>query len=495
LLRATALRPSSAEAFADLGAAYDRQNLHEQAIRAYRKSVELKPNLGHVQYRLGQLYALYSRAAEAADCFDRAADIRRNTTDARLYRSDAQLLRGDITGAEQWARKAVALEPASSAANGTLGGVLYAQGRFDEAAACFEAALRIDPKLAKCWDGLAHCRKFSSADSEILERMGNVLRRGDLHDAERMTIHFAMGKINDDCAAYGTAMEHFDAANRLRARDLRFDRAGLAAEVARNTELFTPGFLASHAATGSADPRPLFIVGMYRSGTTLVEQILSSHHQIAAGGELTVWTPSDLDIDVATGDFNADRTQAAIARYLSVLDRIGPDAARVTDKLPFNFLRLGAIHSLLPRARIIHCQRDPIDTCLSIYTTLFSSPIPYAARKADLVFCYQQYLRAMHHWRKMLPAGTLLEVQYERLIADRERETRRLISFTGLEWDENCLRPEQNKRAVGTSSAWQVRQPVYTTSMQRWRRYEPWIGELRALLSNEVQESKEAVLF
>jgi len=483
LLRATALRLGSAAAHADLGAAYDRQNLHEQAIQAYRKAVELKPNLGAVQYRLGELYVLYSRAAEAADCFERAADTKRNTTDARLYHSDAQLLRGDVSGAEQWARKAVAIEPASAAANGTLGGVLYAQGRFDEAATFFEAALRLNPTLAKCWDGLAHCRKFSSTDSEILARMGSVLQRNDLNDVSRMTIHFAMGKINEDCEDYANAMEQFDAANRLRARDLQFDRANLAAEVDRNIQIFTPDFMARHAASGSRDQKPLFIVGMFRSGTTLVEQIVSSHAQIAAGGELTVWAPTDLDIDAATGDFNADRTQAAIAKYLSVLQKIGPHAARVTDKLPFNFLRLGAIHSLLPQARIIHCQRDPIDTCLSIYTTHFSSRIPYAARKADLVFCYQQYLRMMDHWRKTLPAGIFQEVQYERLIADRESETKRLIAFTGLPWDENCLRPEQNKRTVGTSSAWQVRQPVYTTSMQRWRRYEPWIGELRALLS------------
>jgi hypothetical protein len=319
--------------------------------------------------------------------------------------------------------------------------------------------------------------------------MDAVLKRNDLTDGERLTIHFAMGKVYDDCGDYAHAMEQFNAANRLRAKDLLFDRAGLAAEIDSNIQHFTPEFMGRHAASGSSDPKPLFIVGMYRSGTTLVEQIVSSHPQITAGGELTVWGPSDLDIDMATGDFDADRSHAAIATYLSVLQKIGPDAARVTDKLPFNFLRLGAIHSLLPEARIIHCQRDPIDTCLSIYTTLFSSRVPYAARKADLVYCYQQYLRMMDHWRRVLPAGILLEVQYERLIADRESVTRRLISFTGLPWVENCLRPDQNKRAVGTSSAWQVRQPVYTSSIQRWRRYEPWIGELRTLLPREGQDA------
>ncbi|MEJ0046196.1 MAG: sulfotransferase [Rhodospirillales bacterium] len=321
--------------------------------------------------------------------------------------------------------------------------------------------------------------------------MRTVLRRADLHDAERMTIHFAMGKVYDDLADYAHAMEQFDLANRLRAKDIKFDRAGFAALVDANIRQFTRDFIARNAASGIPDQRPLFIVGMYRSGTTLVEQVLSSHPEIAAGGELTVWTPADIDIDAATGEFDPDHTHAAIAKYLAALQKIGPCAARVTDKLPFNFLRLGAIHSLLPNARIIHCQRDPIDTCLSIYSTLFNTRVAFAARKDDLVFCYQQYLRMMEHWRKILPADVFVDVQYERLIADRETETRRLIAFTGLEWNESCLQPEQNKRSIGTSSAWQARQPVYATSLHRWRRYEPWIGELRQLLPPGAQKPPE----
>ena len=225
---------------------------------------------------------------------------------------------------------------------------------------------------------------------------------------------------------------------------------------------------------------------MYRSGTTLVEQIVSSHPDVAAGGELTVWGPTDMEVDAATGRFDPDAARAATARYLTMLHRIGPSAPRVTDKLPFNFLRLGAIHSTMPRARIIHCRRDPIDTCLSIYSTLFTSRMSFAADKSALVFCYRQYLRMMDHWRKVLPPEVLLDVQYETLIADRDAQTRRLIAFAGLDWNDLCLRPEQNARPISTASAWQARQPVYATSLQRWRRYEPWIGELRQLLADET---------
>ncbi|HEY2446820.1 MAG TPA: sulfotransferase [Rhizomicrobium sp.] len=482
LARAVTLRPGSAPAWRDLGTSYDRQNLHEQAIEAYRRAVELEPKLADVHRRLGELYAMYSRNEEAGDSYDRAADVEPDATNARLYRSDALLLRSDISAAERRAREAVALEPASFAANGALAGLLYAQGRFEDATTCFETALRLNPKAAQCWDGLVHCRRFSESDNSILDRMRAVLRRDDLNDSERMTIQFAMGKVYDDCGEYAHAMEQFDAANRLRAQDLTFDRANFAALVDRNIQRFTPDFIARKAASGARDSKPLFIVGMYRSGTTLAEQIVSSHPDIAAGGELTVWTPADIEIDAATGEFDAERARAAIAKYLSVLQKIRPSAARVSDKLPFNWFRLGAIHSLMPNARIIHCRRDAIDTCLSIYSTLFRSRVSFAARKDDLAFCYRQYLRMMDHWRKVLPAEIFLDVQYERLIADREAETRRLIAFTGLDWNDGCLRPEQNERSIKTSSAWQARQPVYATSLQRWRCYEPWLGELRQLL-------------
>jgi tetratricopeptide (TPR) repeat protein len=487
LARAVALRPGSTAAWRDLGASYDRQSLHPQAIEAYRRAVELEPNLGDVLCRLGELNTMYSRMEEASDCFERAADVNPETTKARLLRSDARLLRGDIFDAEGWARKAVALDPASDAAHGTLAGLLYARGRFDEAAISFEAALRLNPKAARCWHGLAECRTFSENDNAILDRMRAVLQRGGLHDEERMTMHFAVGKVYDDCGDYARAMEHFDAANRLRARGLKFDRSSFESLINKTIQRFTRDFIASNRAFSTRDPRPLFIVGMYRSGTTLVEQIVSSHPEIGAGGELTVWTPTEIDVDAATGVFDSDCAQAAIAKYLSVLQRIAPSATRVTDKLPLNFLRLGAIHSLMPNARIIHCRRDPIDTCLSIYSNLFKSRVPFAASKGDLAFCYELYLRVMDHWRNVLPREVLLDVQYERLIADREAETRRLIAFAGLEWNDSCLQPEQNKRTIDTASARQARQPVYATSVQRWRRYEPWIGELGQLLSPKVQ--------
>jgi tetratricopeptide (TPR) repeat protein len=473
LAHAVELKPDSAAALWDLGAAYDQQDLHDHAIDAYQRAVTLSPRLAPVQLRLAQLYAAYSRNEDAAAALDHAAEAKPKTIEARLYRADAAHLRGDSIAAEKWARQAVALAPANAAAQGGLAGILYNQGRFAEAATGFEQALRLEPRAGKSWHGLAHCRKYAPGDDALSQRMEAVLRRPDLPDPERMIVHFALGKVLEDRGHYAAAMAQFDAANALRARGAPFDRAGMASLVDRAIATFTPDFFARHAATAAPDETPLFIVGMYRSGTTLVEQILSSHPAIAAGGELTVWGPTELEAD-ENGDLPAARTGGAVAKYLSVLARIGPAAARVTDKLPANLFRLGAIHTLLPRARIIHCRRDPAETCLSIYTTNFSARLPFAARRDDLAFYYRHYARVMAHWRSVLPPEVFLEVDYERLVADRAAETARLVSFTGVTWDEACLRPEQNGRAIGTASAWQARQPVYGTSVERWRRFTGW---------------------
>jgi hypothetical protein len=256
---------------------------------------------------------------------------------------------------------------------------------------------------------------------------------------------------------------------------------------------FTPGFFAENPAFGRDDDAPLLIVGLPRSGTTLVEQIISSHPRVAAGGELPFWVKRAGPWGIAEATYLSPETAHNLAgEYLAQLRRIGPTATRITDKQPFNVLHLGIIHLLLPKARIIQCRRHPVDTCLSIYFTNFTQVIEFATDKADLADGYQLYARLMDHWRTVLPSDRLLEVHYEELIADREAVTRRLIAFSGLDWSDSCLQPERNNRAVITASLWQARQPVYATSVERWRHYEPWLGELSRLLPADRAGGSEA---
>jgi hypothetical protein len=228
----------------------------------------------------------------------------------------------------------------------------------------------------------------------------------------------------------------------------------------------------------------VLIVGMPRSGTTLVEQILSSHPEIGGGDELTFWSEKA----AALADAGARALTRAVARaivddYLGLLRGIAPAARRVTDKMPQNYLHLGLVHMMFPRARIIHCRRNPVDTCLSIYFTHFSLMKDYAFDRRGIVFFYEQYLKFMTLWRHVLPSDRLIEIDYETLITDREQVTRRMIDFCGLEWHSACLYSESNPRAVKTASMWQARQPIYKTSVERWRRYEPWLSEFRQLLA------------
>jgi Sulfotransferase family len=224
---------------------------------------------------------------------------------------------------------------------------------------------------------------------------------------------------------------------------------------------------------------------MPRSGTTLVEQIVSSHPGVAAGGELTFWTERGAawhkaGLAVAEATFQAQ----AAADYLGLLRAIGPKAARVTDKMPFNFLWAGLIHLAFPRATIIHCRRAAIDTALSIHQTHFHPALAFPTGGAELVSYIKGYRRVTDHWRWVLPAEQFIEIDYEELIGRPEPVIRRIIASCGLPWDDACLHPEQNPRAVKTPSKWQTRQPIFRTSVERWRRYEPWLGPLRDLLGD-----------
>ena len=227
------------------------------------------------------------------------------------------------------------------------------------------------------------------------------------------------------------------------------------------------------------------IAGLPRSGTTLIEQILSSHPEIAAGGELDYWNALNASSreDPLSVAATAEATRRLADDYLAALGAFSPGAKRVTDKAVTNFFDLGVIHRVFPNATLIHSRRHPIDVALSIFTTNFGVSYSFASDRGDLVCYITQYQRLMAHWREALPPDRFVEAEYEALVADPEPHTRRLVAACGLEWNEACLAPHRNTRRIKTASLWQARQPIYRTSVERWRRYEPWLGELRELLS------------
>lgn len=489
--RAIELDPALVVAHFNLGCALERQGRVGDAIAAYRQSVALAPRLAEGFSRLGNLLHSQGRREEARACFESAAAAAPDATIGRLNRAKALIEEEDLAAAEAALRTAAALDPRSSEAHRLLGNIQRETGRFVEAERALSRAIELDRSQIAAYHDLVQCKKLTEADRPLLAQMRSRLADGGLSGRDRALLHFGLGKGLDDLGAFAEAIGHFDEANRLEQGHLGFDRERLAALVDRLMALCSPEALARTTPFGSDCELPVLILGMPRSGTTLVEQIVSSHPRVAAGGELGFWNERGAAF-AASGWPGPPATAQLADDYRARLRQVSAAASRVTDKMPFNFFWTGLVRAALPRAFIVHCRRDPIDTCLSIYCTRFATRQDFAYDRDDIVFYYRQYERLMEHWRRVLPAERFFEIDYEELVAERERSTRALIAFIGLEWDDSCLRPEGNRRVVRTASMWQARQPVYRTSVARWRRYRPWIAEFLALQPGRGGEAPPA---
>jgi tetratricopeptide (TPR) repeat protein len=481
---AVRLNPELASAHHNLAISLDHLGRAEHAFLAYEAAVKLEPGRDMAQFRLGQIHLGRGRQAQAAAAFRAAAAAIPGTTQARINKAFAAEAEGDAAAAQAILRAVLAEDPDCGLAHLVLGHTLGQEGKAAEAAAHLERGISLVPDMIGSWQGFAANTKFTAADHAVIDRIRACLERPALTPVQRKAVHFALGKALDDIGEHGEAMANFDAANRIRAAGAVLDRASLARQSRLLIEATPKGYLDRTPDLGVADETPILIVGMPRSGTTLVEQILSSHPDVAPGGELGFWLERNR---AGTRVFDAtakpETVRALAADYLAVLREIAPGAARVTDKMPFNFGLLGLIRQVFPRATIVHCRRHPVDTCLSIFTTSFETTIDFAGERGSLVYFYRQYQKLMAHWREVLPPDRFIEVDYEALVADPEPLTRRLIAACGLEWNDACLSPHRNQRRITTASLWQARQPIYRTSVERWRRYEPWLGELRQLLA------------
>jgi hypothetical protein len=292
-----------------------------------------------------------------------------------------------------------------------------------------------------------------------------------------------MGKYCDDVNDFARAFQNFKRGNELlktAAEDYdRRERSHLIDDLIR---VYTREALSKIEIAESSSRKPVFVVGMPRSGTSLAEQIIASHPAAYGAGELYFWATVSAKNKGPTQAILSEPTRAKLAKdYLSILDGISANASRVVDKAPVNSDFLGLIYSVFPNARVIYMQRDPIDTCLSCYFQQFLAGLNFTFDLSDLVHYYREHRRIMAHWQAVLPPGFILEVPYEELVADPETWSRKMLEFIGLEWDPRCLEFYTNKRQVATASAWQVRQKIYKNSVERWRNYEKFIGPLKTL--------------
>jgi len=485
LQRAVASNPRYADAYFRLGIAFEKIGNIGEAIGAYDRATQLLPSLTEAWFRAGALAYTLGHRNQAIDCFRRAAVAGRNSF-SRLGKARALLIEDRSQEAEQVLQETLVADPRNAMAYELLGNLLSELGRFDEARACFERAITIAPLLAGSYYDLVRCRPLTSKDDGLLQRMQAALTTSGLEAGQCLRLHLAIGKAAEDLGDYALAMRHFDAADAVRRELVSFDSTAFSIEIDLLIARCTPEWISRAFEIGSSDVTPVLIIGMPRSGTTLVEQIVSMHPEVGAGAELHFWNQrgAEWHRSVAAGNERLFVAKAA-ADYLGLLRAIAPTAARVTDKMPFNFLWAGLIHLTFPRAIIIHCCRDAVDTALSIHQTHFHPSLPFPTGGVELVAYFRAYQRLIDHWRGVLPANRFIEVDYEELTRAPEPVTRRIIAASGLPWHDGCLHPESNPRAVNTPSKWQARQPIYRTSVERWRLYEPWLGPLRALVDDE----------
>ena len=483
LQQALVSNPRYADAHFRMGIALEKAGDIGGAIVAYDHATKLHPNLAEAWFRAGALVHTLGHREEAIGCFLRAATTSAKTSYGRLGKARALLIEDRNQEAEQVLREALVADPENAMAYDLLGNLLSDYGRFDEARACFERAIEIAPLLAGSYYDLVRCRPVTGDDDGLLQRMQAALAIPGLEADQRQRLHLAIGKAADDLGDYALAMRHLDAADLVRRGSGSFNLTAFSIEIERLMARCTPELMTQASALGSPNATPVLIIGMPRSGTTLVEQIVSMHPEVVPGGELNFWNERGAawHRSGAAGNEKSLLKKAA-ADYLAVLRAIAPTTSRVTDKMPFNFLWVGLIHLAFPNAIIIHCRRAAIDTALSIHQTYFHPTLAFPTGGAELVAYFEVYRRLTDHWRNVIPEDRFIEIDYEDLTCAPEPVIRRIIAACGLPWHDACLRPETNSRAVKTPSKWQTRQPIYRTSVARWRRYEPWLGPLRALV-------------
>lgn len=477
--RATALDPRNVEAQTNLGQVLRRAGRLDAAEGSLRRAAALDPGSAACQIDLGNLLVEQRRFREAAEYYQRASELNPALASARRGLATCLRAEGNIGAAIASYRDALARDPDDAATWNDLGRCHVALGHFDDAAQAFRRAVATDPNLADSYRNLANCRLLP-ADHPDMAQVAALAARADLPVEDRVGAYFAIAKVLDDAGRFNEAFAAYEQANRLYRTTMMppFDATELTREIDRIIRQFTPDFLAAVSTWGDPSELPVFIVGVPRSGTSLVEQIAASHSRVFGAGELRSVGKIASELGPPDAPWTPTRVRHAATVYLQKLHALAGGADRVIDKLPDNIFMLGVIAALYPAARVVFCRRDPRDVGLSCYFQKFSAGLlKFSYDLAECGYRIRETERLAEHWRRVLPLRWL-DVQYESLVADVENESRRLIDFLGLEWEPACLDFHRTERTVQTASSWQVRQPLFQQSVGRWHNYTRHLGPL-----------------
>ncbi len=518
--RALSLYPHYAEAHSNLAHLLHDLGQYDEAAAAAQRAIDLNPQLGDAYLNRAEVELTRQNHAEALRWLDALLYFAPRHAAGLVARAKALKQLGRADEALAAAQAAIAAAPLSAGAHNALGeihkdlgrldealaefdraetlpgterdtarlnrGVLLMEaGRMDEARAVFDQLVKTNPRDASVWASRAELKKFAAGDPDIARMEALLGAEGGIRFDDRMTLHFSLGKAYLDHGDSARAFLHLGEGNRMKRSTIAFDAAANTRWMKSIAKSFPAAIFKKFTGVGDPSAMPVFVIGIPRSGTTLIEQILASHPRIHGAGELRVF--QQLVDGLGSWPEAASRLVPSDLNRLGAayIDRVRPLAAgrsHVVDKMPANFLHAGMIRLALPNALIIHCRRDPVDTCLSCYTKLFAAQQMFAYDLAELGTFHRGYQALMAHWRKVLPKHRFIEVDYEAVIDDLEGQARRLIDAVGLPWDNSCLRFHENKRQVQTASLHQVRQPIYRSSAGRWKSHAAHLGPLLAAL-------------
>jgi len=485
LTRALQLNPDYAEAICNMGGCNLELEENETALAYYRRALELRPIYVEAQMGLAKTYQALERLPDAEASGLTAIRIDPGYAKAHALMGSIYAELTQPERAEKAYDRALALNTECDDALLGLGHLCMENGQMEKAEELFLRALQFKPDNLGARIHIAQVKKVKAGDDNFAALLEEEKKSAGFSENKRMSLHFALGKCYDDSKDYEHAFPHFLAGCKIKRAKLSYDPAHAARQFAGVKEIFDQAIIERLVDAGEQSNLPIFVLGMPRSGTTLTEQIIASHPDVYGAGEL-----NDL-LGIANRNTSTassfpenlrslDRVTLSSwgAEYISGLKQRAPTAQRITDKMPANFFAVGLIHLMLPNAKIIHVNRNPVDTCLSCFTRLFNRKQEHTYDLAELGRYYVNYARLMEHWRNILSDGAFLDIRYEDIVEDQEGQARKLIEYCGLEWNDACLNFHKTQRSVRTASLTQVRQPIYTSSVERWRSYEKFLGPL-----------------
>jgi tetratricopeptide (TPR) repeat protein len=478
-----------------LGVAQEASNRLAEAEHAYRAALAADPTLAEAHANLGNCLRRLGRLDDAQAHYGRAIALQPDFAVAHYNFGVLLQDRGEHEPAMAQYRRALACRPDYIEALNNLGSCLRAQGLIDQARATFERILELQPTRIEAHCNLAQYKTYQPGDPQIDTLLAQQHRLASLSEDGQVRYWFTVGKMFEDVGQHDVSFVAYVEGNRAKHAITPWDETAHHELQRRIVATFTRETMRKAAAAGSVEgPTPVFVLGMPRSGTSLLEQVLSTLPGVHGAGEITLLaeTLQSAANDIGEGAFqfpetlggwSGERLQRLGRRYIEGIRALAPQATHVVDKLPANFTHIGLIHLMFPTARIVHAMRDPMDSCFSCYSRLFSgSNLGFTYDLGTVGRYWVSYHELMQHWRDVLPPGRILDVSYETMVSDFENQARRVVAYLGLPWDDRALEFHDSQRVVRTASVAQVRRPIYRTSVARWKAYERHLGKLHELV-------------